>query len=66
MFPTLKGLVNLCEEVVDIPDFFTRNNRESFAYCLRALKSTPSFPTVSIEHYLQGRKMPMHNARSWQ
>ena len=30
-FPTLKGLVNLHEEVVDIPDFFTRNNRECFA-----------------------------------
>jgi hypothetical protein len=27
-FPALKGLVNLHEEVVDIPDFFTRNNRE--------------------------------------
>ena len=30
-FPTLKGLVNLHEEVVDIPYFFTRNNRECFA-----------------------------------
>lgn len=28
MFPSLKELVNLNEEIVDIPDFFTRNNRE--------------------------------------
>lgn len=27
-FPSLTGLVNLHGEVVDIPDFFTRNNRE--------------------------------------
>ncbi|KAL3764898.1 hypothetical protein ACHAW5_003547 [Stephanodiscus triporus] len=30
-FPTLKELVNLYEEVVDIPDFFTRNNRSKDA-----------------------------------
>ena len=27
-FPPLMGLVNLHGDVVDIPDFFTRNNRE--------------------------------------
>ena len=27
-FPELKELVNLHEEVVDLPDFFTRHNRE--------------------------------------
>lgn len=27
-FPELKELVTLNEEVVDIPDFFTRHNRE--------------------------------------
>ena len=30
-FPNLKDLVNLENEAVDIPDFFTRNNRESIA-----------------------------------
>lgn len=30
-FPSLKELVNLHEEVVDIPDFFTRNNRSKDA-----------------------------------
>ncbi|KAL7533190.1 hypothetical protein ACHAXR_005094 [Thalassiosira sp. AJA248-18] len=30
-FPVLKELVNLHEEVVDIPDFFTRNNRSKDA-----------------------------------
>mmetsp|Transcript_26366 Transcript_26366/g.56044 ORF Transcript_26366/g.56044 Transcript_26366/m.56044 type:complete len:357 (+) Transcript_26366:146-1216(+) len=30
-FPSLKELVNLHEEVVDVPDFFTRNNRSKDA-----------------------------------
>ncbi|KAL7550340.1 hypothetical protein ACHAWF_013588 [Thalassiosira exigua] len=31
-FPSLKGLVNLHDETVDIPDFFTRNNRSKDAH----------------------------------
>jgi hypothetical protein len=33
-FPTLTGLNCLNDEVVDIPDFFTRNNRESLDFAV--------------------------------
>lgn len=45
MFPSLKELVNLNEETVDIPDFFIRNNRskDSSAQCTLVAISCKDF-----------------------
>ena len=44
-FPSLKELVNLHEEVVDIPDFFTRNNpsKDANAQCTLVAVSCKEF-----------------------
>ncbi len=37
LFPTLKGLNSLKDEIVDIPDFFVRNNRKFPFYIFHTL-----------------------------
>jgi hypothetical protein len=61
-FPTLAGLNCLNDEVVDIPDFFTRNNREFGCTSMQLFASRTLKNSYLFLNKQQEPKMPQHNA----